>query len=295
MPEFALLGCRGVVAADGVDRGAGRARLSGFARQPWRPSRKYWLAAMLLIGALAIGASAWQQNASRAALAGETARLDEVWSRLDEVGRLLPAGPSTTPAQTFDTGCRGAGRTERQGQRAGKPAPCLAGKNPDPDDRPGHRGKGGRIPAPVRRTSGGGVVRAGRCRGLCLRQPDRQFAARFGLGGARAGDDDDLRRGGGDGRHALRPRRRGRRPRRPGSCSMPSPASTSPTRAASPRARPSPTPPPSNSSSATSLKPHRTEKPSQSGGGGVTGPTRPARPVRPAAARHNKLPTTIRR
>ena len=73
------------------------------ARQPWRPSRKYWLAAMLLAGALAIGASAWQQNTSREALAGETARLDEVWSRLDEVGRLLPTGPGTTPAQTFDT------------------------------------------------------------------------------------------------------------------------------------------------------------------------------------------------
>jgi hypothetical protein len=71
-------------------------------RPPWRPSRKYWLAAMLLFGVLAIGASLWQQNASRAALAGETARLNAVWSRLDEVGRLLPAGPSTTPAQTFD-------------------------------------------------------------------------------------------------------------------------------------------------------------------------------------------------
>ena len=73
------------------------------ARQPWRPSRKYWLAAMLLAGALAIGASAWQQNASRKALAGETARLNQVWSRLDEVGRLLPAGPGATPSQTFDT------------------------------------------------------------------------------------------------------------------------------------------------------------------------------------------------
>jgi hypothetical protein len=73
------------------------------ARQPWRPGSKYWLAAMLVAGALAIGASAWQQDTSRATLAGETARLNEVWSRLDEVGRLLPDGPGTTPAQTFDT------------------------------------------------------------------------------------------------------------------------------------------------------------------------------------------------
>ena len=74
-----------------------------FVRQPWRPSRKYWLAAMLLIGVLAIGASAWQQNASRAVLAGETARLDELRARLDEIGRLLPAGPGTTTGEMFDT------------------------------------------------------------------------------------------------------------------------------------------------------------------------------------------------
>ncbi|HEY8873012.1 MAG TPA: hypothetical protein VIM52_08275 [Stellaceae bacterium] len=73
------------------------------ARQPWRPSRKYWLAAMLLAGVLAIGGSVWQQNTSRAALAGETARLLELRARLDEVGRLLPAGPGATPGETFDT------------------------------------------------------------------------------------------------------------------------------------------------------------------------------------------------
>jgi hypothetical protein len=73
------------------------------ARQPWRPSRKYWLAAMLLAGGLAIGGSVWQQNANRAALAGETARLLELRARLDEVARLLPAGPGSTPRETFDT------------------------------------------------------------------------------------------------------------------------------------------------------------------------------------------------
>jgi hypothetical protein len=71
--------------------------------QPWRPTRKYWLALMLLAGMLATGVSAWRQNADRAMLIGQTARLDELWSRLDEVGRLLPSGPSATPGQTFDT------------------------------------------------------------------------------------------------------------------------------------------------------------------------------------------------
>ena len=73
-----------------------------FARQPWRPGRKYWLAAMLLAGVLAVAASEWQQNANRAALAGETARLDELRARLGELGRLLPAGPGATPGETFD-------------------------------------------------------------------------------------------------------------------------------------------------------------------------------------------------
>jgi hypothetical protein len=73
------------------------------AREPSRPGRKYWLAAMLLAGALAIAASARQQNAGRSALAGETARLGELRARLDEVGRLLPAGPGATPGETFDT------------------------------------------------------------------------------------------------------------------------------------------------------------------------------------------------
>lgn len=72
------------------------------ARQPWRPGRKYWLAAMFVAGALAIGASAWQQVTSRATLAGATARLDELWSRLDEVGRLAPVTPGAAPGETFD-------------------------------------------------------------------------------------------------------------------------------------------------------------------------------------------------
>jgi outer membrane murein-binding lipoprotein Lpp len=73
------------------------------ATQPWRPARKYRIAALLLGGALASGASAWQQNTSRLALGQESARLRELAARLDELGRLLPAGPGTTADQTFDT------------------------------------------------------------------------------------------------------------------------------------------------------------------------------------------------
>jgi hypothetical protein len=73
------------------------------ARQPWRPARKYWLLALVIAGALAIGASAWQQNASRQALGDEAARLHALRLRLDEIGGLLPGGPGGTPGETFDT------------------------------------------------------------------------------------------------------------------------------------------------------------------------------------------------
>ncbi len=73
--------------------------LVALVRQPWRPTRKYWIAALLLGGVLAIGASGWQQRNSRE----ETARLREVAARLDELGRLLETGPGTTPDQAFDT------------------------------------------------------------------------------------------------------------------------------------------------------------------------------------------------
>ena len=77
--------------------------LVALVRQPWRPTKKYWIAALLVAGVLAIGASAWQQKTSRAALGQETARLREVAARLDELGRLLETGPGTTPDQSFDT------------------------------------------------------------------------------------------------------------------------------------------------------------------------------------------------
>jgi hypothetical protein len=70
--------------------------------QPGRRGRKYLIAAVLLFGVLAIGASAWQQHTSRNALGGDSAHLRELRARLDEVARLLPAGPGATPAETFD-------------------------------------------------------------------------------------------------------------------------------------------------------------------------------------------------
>jgi hypothetical protein len=71
--------------------------------QPSRPGKKYWLAAIMIGAALGIGASAWQQAKSRVALGEGTARLQQLGNQLDDLGRLLPAGPGTTPDQTFDT------------------------------------------------------------------------------------------------------------------------------------------------------------------------------------------------
>jgi|SRR5579884_3328649 len=68
-----------------------------------RPARKYWIAGVLLCGALALAASAWQQTRSRSALAGETAQLQELGGRLDKLATLLPAKPGKTPGETFDS------------------------------------------------------------------------------------------------------------------------------------------------------------------------------------------------
>ena len=73
------------------------------ARQAWRPSKKYWIAVLLLLGVVAIGATASQQKTSRSALGQETERLRDLAARLDELGKLLETGPGTTPDQTFDT------------------------------------------------------------------------------------------------------------------------------------------------------------------------------------------------
>jgi len=73
------------------------------AAQPPRPARRWWLAALLVGGALAVGASAWHGARSRDALGGEAARLRQLGERLDALGRLLPAGPGASADETFDT------------------------------------------------------------------------------------------------------------------------------------------------------------------------------------------------
>lgn len=71
--------------------------------QPRRPARSAWMLAILICGVAAVAVSASQQAANRAALGQQTAQLRELWSRLDELGRSLPAGAGKTPAETFDT------------------------------------------------------------------------------------------------------------------------------------------------------------------------------------------------
>lgn len=77
--------------------------IAAAATQPARPARKYWLAAVLAVGAVAIGLSAWRQSAGWYVLGAETDRLRELGGRLDALGRMLPAGPGKTPDETFDT------------------------------------------------------------------------------------------------------------------------------------------------------------------------------------------------
>ena len=73
------------------------------AMQPARPARSFWLALLVFGGALAIGASVWQQRATHAALGGTAERLGAMRQRLDEIGGLLPGGPRATPGETFDS------------------------------------------------------------------------------------------------------------------------------------------------------------------------------------------------
>jgi hypothetical protein len=71
--------------------------------QPARPARTFWLAALVFIGAVAIGASVWQQRAEHALLGGTAERLGAMRQRLDEIGGLLPGGPRATPGETVDS------------------------------------------------------------------------------------------------------------------------------------------------------------------------------------------------
>ncbi len=65
--------------------------------------RRWWIVVLLACGALAVGASAWQQARSRDALGGEAARLRQLGERLDALGRQLPAGPGASADETFDS------------------------------------------------------------------------------------------------------------------------------------------------------------------------------------------------
>ena len=90
LPTAAVIGMTGIGVA-------------GVAAQPGGPRRRYWLAVLVLLGAVAIGASVWQQRATHAALGGTAERLNAMRLRVDEIGGLLPGGPGATAGETFDT------------------------------------------------------------------------------------------------------------------------------------------------------------------------------------------------
>ena len=62
-----------------------------------------WAIAIFFCGIAALGLTAWQQVATRDLLRQEAALLEELGSRLNQLGQLLPEGPGPTPAETFDT------------------------------------------------------------------------------------------------------------------------------------------------------------------------------------------------
>jgi hypothetical protein len=73
--------------------------------------RRVWVLVLLIAGIAAIAATAWQEAASRDAPDREAARLAEIGSRLDQLGKSLPPAPGGStggntggnPAMTFDT------------------------------------------------------------------------------------------------------------------------------------------------------------------------------------------------
>ena len=77
--------------------------LAAVVAQPPHPYKKYWMAAVLVAGLVAIGASGWQQAASRTAITGEADKLREVMAQLDAVGKLLPAEPGAAKVGGFAT------------------------------------------------------------------------------------------------------------------------------------------------------------------------------------------------
>jgi hypothetical protein len=71
--------------------------------QPRGVARNGWVLGILICGAAATGLAAWEQEKNHAALHQEAERLRELGTRLDALGRMLPAGPGSTPTETFDT------------------------------------------------------------------------------------------------------------------------------------------------------------------------------------------------
>ena len=62
--------------------------------------RRRWAIVFGIVGALAIVATVWQQTTSRAAFRDDTARLQDMVSRLDQIGRLVPGNSGAAADDT---------------------------------------------------------------------------------------------------------------------------------------------------------------------------------------------------
>ncbi|MGD9616431.1 MAG: hypothetical protein AB7H90_04665 [Alphaproteobacteria bacterium] len=75
--------------------------------QPSGPARRFWVLGILIVGIASVALTAWQAVSGHAALSREAARLAEIGSRLDQLGKLLPDAPGGNiggnPTATFDT------------------------------------------------------------------------------------------------------------------------------------------------------------------------------------------------
>ena len=63
-------------------------------------TRRRWAPVVAVIGALGIVATVWQQTTSRAVFREDTARLQDMVTRLDQIGRLVPGGAGTNSGDT---------------------------------------------------------------------------------------------------------------------------------------------------------------------------------------------------
>jgi hypothetical protein len=62
--------------------------------------RRRWAIVFGIVGALAVIGTVWQQTTSRAAFRDDTARLQDMVSRLDQIGRLVPGGQGAGSGDT---------------------------------------------------------------------------------------------------------------------------------------------------------------------------------------------------